>query len=948
MSEIIASSYELIEEIGSGGGGIVYLAKHLRLDKKVVLKADKRKITTNPELLRREVDILKDLTHSYIPKVFDFFFENETVYTVMDYIEGESLDKVLKRGEKLPQSLVIEWGRQLLEALDYLHTPTHGTPPRGFVHSDIKPANLMRTPFNKICLIDFNIALALGEENVIGCSAGYASPEHYGLDYSNVTEHTGDTTVLLSPTELFDSVSVSASVSSQKKIIPDVRSDIYSAGATLYHLFSGRRPAREAVDVTPLTHDEVSPRISEIIAKAMNPNPDLRYQTAAEMLYAFNHLHEDDVRTKNYKKSNLVSAITFGTLFSIGLFSTFTGLKRIQTTESWLKNAEYATNAIEAGDRYKGIDYALEAFPDERTLFTPNYVPEAITALTSAVGVYDLSDGFKSERIIELPSSPIMVRLSQSGKTCAALYSGNLIIFDTESGKEIVTLKTDLSALSEVEYIDEDMLIYAGNDGITAYNVEKNSIIWKGNPATGISVSEDGKSVAAIYKSDKKAYIYDASNGTLINTVNFGEKSQGTISNDLFHNNNYNVFSINSDGSRLAVSFSDGSLDIFNLKDKDNNLEVYDNSFNFVRYVGDFSGDYFAFSASTEAGDSNVGIVDCINGKMGGFSYDDVCSVACGDGQIYLQADNMLVSLDPLTLEQVALVNMNEDILEFDVGREYTLVSTENNFMFFDKNAILLSSFKESEKPDFLELSGETAVVGNRNSNTLRILGLRDNSKADILSYDTNYFHDETRISADERYVMMFTYLGFRIYDRSGSIICDVEFPDSDLIYDQQYRREGGESYLEVFYIDGRVYKYSGTNGKLIGEENVGSPDYSLNENFLTDEYRIESPLHGTPKVYRRDNGEFIKELESDAYLTYIVEYEEYIIAQYIVTDGSFCGVLMNDKLETLAVLPYFCDILNGKLIFDYPMGIIRESRIYTINELTELARKIKMEDETK
>ena len=77
MSEIIASTYELLEELGSGGGGVVYLANHLRLNKKVVLKADKRKITTKPELLRREVDILKDLTHSYIPKVFDFFAENE-------------------------------------------------------------------------------------------------------------------------------------------------------------------------------------------------------------------------------------------------------------------------------------------------------------------------------------------------------------------------------------------------------------------------------------------------------------------------------------------------------------------------------------------------------------------------------------------------------------------------------------------------------------------------------------------------------------------------------------------------------------------------------------------------------------------------------------------------------------------------------------------------------
>ena len=72
MSEIIASTFEVINRIGSGGGGVVYLANHLRLNKQVVLKADRRKISTPPELLRREVDVLKDLSHPYIPQVYDF------------------------------------------------------------------------------------------------------------------------------------------------------------------------------------------------------------------------------------------------------------------------------------------------------------------------------------------------------------------------------------------------------------------------------------------------------------------------------------------------------------------------------------------------------------------------------------------------------------------------------------------------------------------------------------------------------------------------------------------------------------------------------------------------------------------------------------------------------------------------------------------------------------
>ena len=182
MGQIIASTYEILREIGSGGGGTVYLAQHLRLGKQVVLKADKRRLKTPLEDLRREVDILKNLHHPYIPQVYDFLVEDDTVYTVMDYIEGESFDRLLRRGTRFTQPQLVQWMIQLLRALDYLHT----RPPHGILHGDIKPANIMLTPEGDIRLIDFNIALNLGEEGAVavGRSFGYASPEHYGLDYS--------------------------------------------------------------------------------------------------------------------------------------------------------------------------------------------------------------------------------------------------------------------------------------------------------------------------------------------------------------------------------------------------------------------------------------------------------------------------------------------------------------------------------------------------------------------------------------------------------------------------------------------------------------------------------------------------------------------------------------------------------------------------------------------
>ena len=945
MADIIASTYELIQEIGSGGGGIVYLANHLRLDKKVVLKADKRKITTSPELLRREVDILKDLTHTYIPKVFDFFVEEDTVYTVMDFIEGESLDKPLKRGEKFPQAQVIEWGKELLQALEYLHSPTHGDPPRGYVHSDIKPANLMLTPYKKICLIDFNIALALGEENVIGCSAGYASPEHYGLDYSTVPDSTGETTVLLSPEELEESVSASAS--SQKKILPDVRSDIYSAGATLYHLFSGRRPARDATDVTPLTDEEVSPQISKIIAKAMNPNPELRYQTAEEMLYALEHLHENDPRTKKLRKSCIITAVVLGLTLCAGTFTAFTGLKRMQTTENWLKLAEYSANSYNEGNISDAIDYAMEAFPENKTIFTPKAIPEAQAALTDALGVYDLSDGYKSSGAVALDAVPTCLRISPDGKTGACISSGSLVIFDTTVSQVIAQLPAEKSALSEVEFIDNDRLIFAGAEGIAAYDIKSGSTLWTGKPATAITVSADGKTAAGVYKDENAAYVYNAENGELINPVNFGDKKQPVLNNDAFADRNESILALSRNGEFLAVSFEDGSFVVFNLIDPEKGIELFDNTSGYTRYEGGFYGDYLGFSAANDEG-SAFAVVDCVEMKQtGGFASVDNYSVYTDENGIRVQTANILVEIDPVTGEQIPLVNMSQTIRQFATDGTHTLVSTNNVAAFFDENAVGLSEFELGYSADYLAVAGGKALVGSRNAQTIRIFELDNNSEVDVLSYDPSYYHDEARLSADEKTVMLFSYTDFRIYDRDGNIVAECEIPDSDSVYDTQYRRKDGNSYLEVTYYDGSVVCYSGADGKVIDQYNTGSVDASISNEYVTEKLRIEVPLHGIPKAYDKESGKLIRELETDSYLVYATQVQDYVVAHYWSSQNSyFYGVLMDDKCQTLAVMPYLCDVVNDKVVFDYPNGKLRESRIYTINELIEKARITKQEEQ--
>lgn len=966
---IVNGTYEMIEKIGDGGGGVVYLANHMRLGKKVVLKADKRKITANPEFLRREVDVLKDLSHPHIPQVYDFFVENETVYTAMDYIAGESLDKPLKRGEKYPQAQVIQWAIQILEALCYLHSPTHGTPPRGYVHSDIKPANLMRTPENEVFLIDFNIALALGEENVIGCSAGYASPEHYGIDFSsdNGTSAWGRSGMLRSnaaknsmPDIADEEVTVTRTVSSEqgeatevttgdasgsgaakfKIVVPDIRSDIYSLGATLYHLLSGKRPARNAKEVIPLSKQEFSTQVVKIITKAMNPNPDLRYQTAEEMLDEFLHLHENDPRLRRRKRKRRISCVLFGAFFVAGVVLSFVGLKRMQTAESWLKLAEYSQNFLARGDTEAAITYALQAMPQQKNILTPAPAAEPQRALTKALGVYDLSDGYKSHGAVELPAAPLCMEISPDGRTACCIYAYSAVLFDTGTMEQIVELPTIESALSEVKFLNNSTILYAGSEGIEAYDFEKGAALWNGNPATSISISGDGKRAAAVYKEEESAAIYDTSNGQILYTVDFEGRHQSVAVNDRFANPNDNLFALNYDGTKLGASFSDGSLQIFNVSDPERNLQLLDETSGYAHFEGGFYQKYFAFSASSLT-ESVFAVIDTEKeSQTGGFETEGYFGVQADESGICLQSDNILVKIHPETGEQTPLVTTSENLHSFSRSNLHTLVTTDDRFLFFDRNAQLISAYDKEHDSDFVQIAEGTALVGSSDSSLVRILKYENHPDTELFAYDASYEHDEARVSADGRSLMLFSYQEFRIYDTDGRMKAEVQIPDEKQVYDQQYIREGEDSYLEVIYYDGTVLTYDAKSGVLLSEQKDEKPDPTLYEEFNTEKLRIESPLHGTPMAYDRKTGRFIRELDRDAYLTYVTQAGDYVVVQYITADGYCYGQLLNEQGEVLAELPYLCDVTGETLIFDYPTGDIRESCIYDVEEMIVMAEE--------
>lgn len=320
------STYEIKGEIGKGGGGTVYKAWHKRLQKDVVLK----RIHSNLKDInaRNEADILKRIKSEYLPQVIDFIENDNATYTVMEYVEGESFEDKLETGETFNEKDIIRFFRQLAKALNILHQQN---PP--IIHGDIKPANIMLTPKGDVCLIDFNVSSIFDGkyDQVTGYTPAYAAPEQirfYKRALSAITtgghtthesvESDGEpekTELMISAedeekTELLSTEPMQATVekrNARRQALYDMqegidpRTDIYSLGATMYHIVSGKRPKSDGNTIEDIR--KLSPHIMEplafIIMKCVAIDPKERYQTADELCAALENIYQS---TDVYKK----------------------------------------------------------------------------------------------------------------------------------------------------------------------------------------------------------------------------------------------------------------------------------------------------------------------------------------------------------------------------------------------------------------------------------------------------------------------------------------------------------------------------------------------------------------------------------------------------------------------------------------------------------------------
>ena len=266
----VLGHFRLIEEIGAGGMGIVYRAHDERLERDVAVKVLNPKTLANEAAsrrFRREALILGRLNHPNVEAVYDFHSERGLDYLVIEYVPGVSLDDRLHEGA-LPEKEVISLGLQLARGLTAAHT-------QGIIHRDLKPGNLRVTPENVLKILDFGLAQLFDAPGARTLEPNATiTLEAPGL---------AGTPAYMAPEQLDGRE-------------PDSRSDVYSAGVCLYELATGSRPFPQRGQILweAILHSlppaprikkpDISEGLEAIILKCLEKDPDLRYQSASELL----------------------------------------------------------------------------------------------------------------------------------------------------------------------------------------------------------------------------------------------------------------------------------------------------------------------------------------------------------------------------------------------------------------------------------------------------------------------------------------------------------------------------------------------------------------------------------------------------------------------------------------------------------------------------------------
>ncbi|MGA2191804.1 MAG: serine/threonine-protein kinase [Nitrospirota bacterium] len=260
-------SYKIVEQIGEGGMGVVYRGVDTTLDRPVAIKVLSQELVGTPALVERfraEAKAQANLNHTNIATLYSFMQVDGVCVMVMELLEGETFDQIIRRRGVIPAEEAVPLFRQALLGIGFAHR-------MGIVHRDIKPSNIMLTKTGIVKVMDFGIAKVLGGQRLTRTGTRMG------------------TVAYMSPEQI-------------RNLPVDIRSDIYSLGATLYEMFTAHLPFESESDFqvmsdhvntppTPPTryYPYIAPGFEQCVLKALSKNPNDRFQTVEEFGAGLEH-----------------------------------------------------------------------------------------------------------------------------------------------------------------------------------------------------------------------------------------------------------------------------------------------------------------------------------------------------------------------------------------------------------------------------------------------------------------------------------------------------------------------------------------------------------------------------------------------------------------------------------------------------------------------------------
>ncbi|MDD3889622.1 MAG: protein kinase [Syntrophomonadaceae bacterium] len=280
IGEFVFGKYRIIDLLGKGGMGSVYLAENINVGNKWAIK-EIVVSQSRPIDLMVEPEVLKRLNHVHLPRIVDVVRTPDSICIIEDYFEGRNLQQVLENRKLSSETNVVRWSRQLAEILIYLHN----LKPVPIIYSDLKPGNIIIDTNLNLKLVDFGISRessGSSGQGVFG-SRGYAAPEQYAGIF-------------------------------------DERTDIYSFGATFYHVLTGHRYDSKSPYGLRDYSKQFSEGIDHIIGKCLQEDPDKRYQNAVDLykdlkfINQFNSDYKQGVLKQKLAVAGIIGIILIGSL----------------------------------------------------------------------------------------------------------------------------------------------------------------------------------------------------------------------------------------------------------------------------------------------------------------------------------------------------------------------------------------------------------------------------------------------------------------------------------------------------------------------------------------------------------------------------------------------------------------------------------------------------------